>query len=237
MVTTILPGGSHSAQDALEVYRRGYIVRLIEALGDTYEAVWWVSGDDEFFLLAKQFVLAYPSKTYNLSSYGEEFPAFLRETCPFPDIPFLPFLADFEWMFKNIFHMPQHQTVSQETIQEITQQGNIRFQFGPSVQLFTSPFAVYDIWKLRGTCQTGQHPNDWNHTQRLLLYKKNEQIFVNELQDNEFSILHKLLTAQTLEDALNEASKEFPEMNQEQISQLFQVIVHTGIIQHVSAAC
>ncbi len=106
LVASITPGGSLLSADSLDVYRHGFIVRLTESLGDIYEAVWWVTGDEEFFRLAKMFILSKPSHAYNLSSYGHEFPEFLRIERPLPDLPFLPDLAQFEWLFKDIFHTP-----------------------------------------------------------------------------------------------------------------------------------
>ena len=191
LVAAIIPGGSLSSHDSLEIHRSGYIVRLTEALGEIYEAVWWVAGDEDFFRLAKMFILSNPSHTYNLSSYGQEFSKFLQKERPFPDLLFLPDLARFEWMFKNIFHTPQHEPVSPEAIQAITQQGNIRFQFGPSVQIFSAPYAVYNIWKLRGTCQNTIPPDDWNHDQHLLLYKRNDQIFVNRIAGESNIVFYK----------------------------------------------
>ena len=228
------PGGTLSIPDSLEVYRRGFIVRLTESLGEIYESVWWVAGDEEFFRLAKKFILSQHSEAYNLSLYGQEFPDFLQAEHPFPDLPFLPSLARFEWLFKNIFHSSQHESISQEEIQSITQEGHIQFIFGSSVSLFTAPFAVYDLWKVRGTCHDGQPPIEWNHAQRLLLYKKHDQIFVNELDDVEYTILEKLLGGSTLESSLNETAKQYPNLEQEQISKLFQVIFHTGIIHRLS---
>ncbi|WP_447968548.1 HvfC/BufC family peptide modification chaperone [Nitrospira sp. M1] len=231
----ITPGKDLTSHDALDVYRRGYLVRLTEALGETYEAVWWVAGDEEFFRLAKTFIQSYPSQTYNLSTYGAEFADFLEKARPFPDLLFLPDLARFEWLFKNIFHMPQHEPASQETIQAMTQQSNIRFQFGPSVHLFSAPYSIYNIWKLRGTCHDGQPQPDWNIAQHLLLYKKHQQIYVNELQQVEYNLLEHLCTGLSLEEALHHTLNHYPEMSQTEISQLFQVMVHTGMIQHITS--
>ncbi len=233
LVAAITPGGSLLSTDSLEVYRHGFIVRLTESLGDIYEAVWWVTGDDEFFRLAKMFILSRPSQAYNLSSYGHEFPEFLRMERPLPDLPFLPDLAQFEWLFKDIFHTKQHESVSQEAISTITQEGNIQFTFGPSVHIFSAPFTVYDLWKLRGTCHDGRPPVEWDHPQHLLLYKKGDQIFVNELDKVEYMLLEQLISGSTLEQSLTEAAALFPDLDQEQISKLFQVIFHTGIIQNI----
>ena len=232
----IAPAKDLSALDALEVYRRGYVVRLTEALGETFEAVWWVSGDEDFFRLAKMFILTYPSRTYNLSSYGEEFAKFLEKERPFPDLPFIPDLARFEWLFKNIFHTGQHESVPEETIQSQAQQGNIRILFGPSVQLFTSPYKVYDIWKLRGTQHEKQPITEWDQSQYLLLYKKRDQIFVNELQEIEYCLLQQLIAKRSLEETLTATMIQFPDMTPTQISQLFQVMVHTGIIRHIEGS-
>ncbi len=235
LVSGITPGGSLTSPDSLEVYRRGFIVRLTEALGDMYESVWWVSGDEDFFRLAKIFILSQPSHTYNLSSYGHEFPEFLEKERPFPDFPFLPDLARFEWLFKNIFHTQQHESVSQESIQHnISQGGNIFFKFGSSVHVFSARFAVYDIWKLRGTCHDEAPSIEWDREQYLLLYKKDDQIFVNELDHVEYTVLQQLLDGSTLEESLNSAATQFPDLDQQQISKLFQIVVHTGIIRHLS---
>ncbi len=53
LLKEIVPGGSLSAKAALDVYRTGHIVRLTEALGETFEAVWWVAGDTHFFRLQR----------------------------------------------------------------------------------------------------------------------------------------------------------------------------------------
>ena len=233
LLETLIPGGTLTPPDALNVYATGHIVRLTEALGETYEAVWWVCGDEDFFKLAKHYILANPSTTYNLSFFGKKFPLFLEQVLPFPDLPFLEDLARYEWTFKELFHTRQHESVAPDKIQSLTEDATIQFQFGKAVRLFSSPYAVYDLWKLRGTPHEGKPPVEWDRPQRLVLYKLTQQIFVHELGEHEFQILASLQAGQTLEASLALISEQGGEIHQDQISQLFQFVFHSGIIGQI----
>ena len=60
LLNGIIPGGNLSTQEALEVYLNGYPARLTDALGQVYEAVWPVLGDEEFFRVCREYILKYP---------------------------------------------------------------------------------------------------------------------------------------------------------------------------------
>ncbi|GEM_PF-1044261 len=233
LLDTLTPGGTLTGPDALQVYANGVIVRLTEALGETFEAVWWVCGDEDFFALAKHFIQARPSTTYNLSKYGKEFPDFLDEVSPFPDLPFLGDLARYEWTFKELFHTGQHESVSPDHIQSLSEDATIRFRFGQAVRLFSARYAVYDLWKLRGATHQGKPPVEWDHSQRLLLYKKDRQIYVNEMDEAEFFVLRRLHDGDSIDATLQSAVDTYPHFSQDRISNLFQMVFHTGIIQHI----
>jgi Putative DNA-binding domain len=231
--THIAPGGKLNTPDALNVYGNGVVVRLTEALGETFEAVWWVCGDEDFFQLTKFYIQTHPSSTYNLSNYGAEFPDFLDRMAPFPDLPFLGDLARYEWLFKFLFHAKQHDSVSQDALQSLTEEATIRFHIGSAVRLFTSPYAVYDLWKLRGNEHTGAPPTEWDRPQSLVLYKKDKQIFIREVGDAEYGILQALQEGAPLDSALASAVDAHPDFDQQRVSNLFQMMFHTGIIQEI----
>ena len=233
LLQTLTPGGTLTGSAAIDVYGKGVTIRLTEALGETFEAVWWVCGDEDFFALAKRFIHARPSTTYNLSQYGKEFPEFLDKVFPFPDLPFLGDLARYEWTFKELFHTRQHESVAPEHIQSLAEDPAIQFQFGQAVRLFTSRYAIYDLWKLRGTEHEGKPPVEWDRPQRLVLYKRTQQIFVHELDEQEFQILHSLHAGQMLEAALALISEQEVPIQQDQISLLFQFVFNSGIIEHI----
>ena len=231
----IIAGGSLSSETALEVYRTGHIVRLTEALGETFEALWWVAGDDDYFCLAKEFLLAHPSTTYNLSDFGELFPAFLAARQPFSDLPFLADLARFEWAFKEVFHLPSHTSLTPDQFQQHSLSGNLRFVFAPSVRLFHSPYSVYEIWKRRGTEQQSLSEDDWKTPQWLLLYKHQQQIYVKHVNEPEYLLLDYLCSSASIEESLERTMKDFPDLTASTVSDVFQIINHTGIVTHLKS--
>jgi hypothetical protein len=233
LLNEIIAGGSLSSETAVEVYRTGHIVRLTEALGETFEAVWWVAGDDDYFSLAKEFLLTHPSASYNLSDFGESFPAFLAARQPFPDLPFLADLARFEWVFKEVFHLPSHTSLTPDQFQQHMLTGNLRFTFAPSVHLFHSPYSVYEIWKRRGTEHESLSKDDWKTPQWLLLYKHQQQIYVKHLNEPEYLLLDHLWSGASIEESLERTMEDFPDLTASTVSDVFQIINHTGIVTHL----
>ena len=57
----IKPGGTLNVEQAMSVYRNDYYARLSEALGEHYESIWFVVGDDEFSRLTRSYIDLYPS--------------------------------------------------------------------------------------------------------------------------------------------------------------------------------
>ena len=229
----VIPGGDLSVLDAVEVYRRGYRARLTEALGETFEAVWWVLGDDGFFRLADRYLHAYPSRSHNLSDVGEHLPAYLKETEESQEFPFLPELARFEWMFKELFHTGQHDSVPPERIQSLIATSDASVMFGAAVRLFESPYAVYSVWNRKQTAPDDRSSLVLDREQRLLLYKKNRQILVKEVDGAELQVLSSLMAGQTIAQAIGTALDRFGEISHVCIETLFPFIFHAGIMQAI----
>ena len=229
LIREIQPGGSLSPMGAIEVYRTGHLARLTEALGETYEAVWWVTGDEYFFQLAKEFLLKQGSQSYNLSNFGEFFPGFLLERQPFTDLPFLGDLAQFEWTFKEVFHSPTHTALSPEDFQKHPLSGDLSFSFAPSVRLFYSPYSVYEIWKIRGTDQSSLPEDMWNLPQWLLCHKHGQHVYVKCVNEQDYLLLQALMEGATIEEALVQTLETFPNLHPSKVSELFRTIHTTGI--------
>src|SRR5688572_29447575 len=60
----IIPGGSLDVKGALGVYQNGYPARLTEQLGETFEAVWWVLGDEDFLTVCRTYIAENGSQSY-----------------------------------------------------------------------------------------------------------------------------------------------------------------------------
>ncbi|MDE2512332.1 MAG: putative DNA-binding domain-containing protein, partial [Elusimicrobia bacterium] len=146
LVAAVAGGGKLTAEQAVAVYRDGYPARLTEALGETYEGCWRVLGDAAFMAAAKDFIARTPSRTYNLSDYGEEFPDFLESRSDVEDAPFIGDMARFEWTFKGLFHEKAHPVLPPAVLAAKARPDAVLI-LGAAVRLLALRHRVYDIWK------------------------------------------------------------------------------------------
>lgn len=218
-----------SIESCLNIYTRGYKARLIESLGQTFEATWWVLGDEDFFMLAEKFVVHNPSKSFDLSDYGIDFPTFLKTSSNFISIPFLSELAHFEWNFKTLFHSadtPKPEDFSNRLSQDL----NLKLQLVPSVVLWKSDFAIYDIWKRRTGPITVLSDLNLNRKEYLLCRKLDGKVHITYLEEPEFFLLQKFTSPTSLDEALDSFQTRFSDLTIESIQNLFLRIGGLGVL-------
>ncbi|MDG0815637.1 HvfC/BufC N-terminal domain-containing protein [Bdellovibrio svalbardensis] len=231
VLKTFKPGGQLKLKEAFEVYHKAYIARLTEALDETFEGVHWVLGDHIFQEVCQNYIDTQPSTSYNLSDYGASFPDFIRLHPAIKGIPFVFDLARFEWRFKNIFHAPSPDPLTVERIQELMNEDDFKVSFVEAMELFESPYAIYDIWTRRKEPQYEFENIDWELPENLLLYKKDKKIYVKKIANEEFRILKELRDGKSVSAALAEQPTS---MSPDKISQLFQMMMRAGIIDDIT---
>jgi putative DNA-binding protein len=205
LVAAVTGGGELTAAEAVDVYRGGYPARLTEALGETYETCWRVLGDEGFFAAAKGFLERFPSRTHNLSDYGEEFPEFLESLPVAADAPYLGDLARFAWTFKELFHAKPHAGLAPAVLAAKARPESV-LRLGAAVRLLSLRHSVYGIYRRDLEDEAPIHERDWKGEQRLILYKKEgNPIFVRELAAPEHAALKALAEGRPLADALESA--------------------------------
>lgn len=214
-------------KQALLIYETGYIARLTEALGASYETCWWVLGDKGFFQVCHDFILSQNSRDYNLSHYGQEFPEHLKNHSLCQEFPFLFKLAQFEWFFKEIFHKPNYKAISPETLSNLNAFADFKIKISPSALLFKADYNIYNLWK-----QKKENPEDKSlkHIEEqtnLLLYKKDCNIYIDEIEEDEFFMLESLKKGYSLGESLERAHTI---LLPERIHTIFKNMMHRSII-------
>lgn len=201
----IAPGGTlKCAEDALEVYSRAYKATLTEALGETFEGVWSVLGDERFFDLALDYIRSVPSISFNLSDYGEIFPEFISTHRENKSFPFLKDLARFELIFKDLFHSSKPK-IEQLSERFLSLDPDSKITFLPSMRLFKSKFSVYEIWQKRHDQESEVSETIFN-PQFLMLYKGFDQkIWIIKLKCWQYDLIDFLQNGSSIEDALTKA--------------------------------
>ena len=71
-----------SAQQRVDIYAAGYVLRLVDCLRCEFSLLAQYMGDSLFSTFAKAFIVTVPSKSWSLYYLGEQFAEFLAQTKP-----------------------------------------------------------------------------------------------------------------------------------------------------------
>jgi hypothetical protein len=230
LVGAVTGGGKLTPAEAVDVYRGGYPARLTEALGETYETCWRVLGDEAFFAAARDFIARFPSRTYNLSDYGAEFPEFLESLPVADDAPYLGDLARYAWTFKELFHEKAHASLDPVVLAAKARPEAV-LRFGSAVRLLALRHRVYAIFRRDLDDDTPIEESEWKGAERLILYKKEgNPIFVRELTAPEHAALTALAAGRPLAEALTGADG----LDAASTAELFAFVSESGIVTEVA---
>ncbi len=224
----ILPGGKLATpSEALAIHGEGYLARLTEALGEMYQSVWFILGDDEFFAVCAQYIQKHPSRSYNLNLYGFDFPSFIAQTAQAKEFPFLSELADFELSFNQIFHSLESPALPPAILhQRFTDNPQLQLQLVPSLQIKNYQHPIYKIWK---ACKEEYHLASVERTtEGLCLYKHQEKVFVQTLSQVGQSLLRKLQAGMALEGIFEETEIDLQDL--EAVQSFFCWLTASGLV-------
>ena len=227
----IIPMVKMNANQCLNIYRRGYEARLTEALGETFEACWWVLGDDDFLRLCKKYINENHSFFYDLSDYGNNFPKFLASQEECAGITFLEDLAKFEWIFKEAFHSPNAGQSSEDWPANDNDAQLSLFSLKNSHVLFSSNFSVYEIWKLRSKNIESLSDLDLNKSNFLLIKKISSQIYIDTIDDKIFFVLEKLANGLPIADVIEILVEKYENIESSEVQNIFSKIRNLNALQ------
>lgn len=202
MSDQMIPIGDLTAQDVLDIYYSDYSARMKEALGEFYETVWFLLGDEDFFSLCEEYIDENPSQLRDLNQYGDEFPAFLKAHELSIDLPYLFEVAEFEKNFWKLFH------ADVETLEQVFPQNleSARCRFSNGLVLLSFDYNILALWDLRkGNISEEQweHDVDINISQHILLRREKDQVFIHSISKAEYSLLAELQKGVEVGEALS----------------------------------
>lgn len=178
-----------SGFESLNIYRNDYFCRLQNVLGEHYPMTWKILGDEQFYHLAKDYLLKNPSQSWDINSYGHCFPQYLEANSPSAvteHFPFIPDLAHLEWANHVFFH--EDGEPSPVTDLPTTEDKIGRLQLSDKLLLFTSVYQIPSIYRAAQNNES-QRPIDWNQPSFYFLSKKDFQVQLEDLNEAQFRLL------------------------------------------------
>ncbi|PJZ26944.1 DUF2063 domain-containing protein [Leptospira hartskeerlii] len=225
----LLPGGKLDANSAISVYQNGYSARFTEALGEKYETVWRILGDEDFFETAKSFIKEHSSHSYNISDYGEKFPDFLKKN--FPEHPVLAQIADFELYVFRIFHLSKNEGTDLQNGLHQGETEDLKVVFHSSILFLEYSYPVYQLWKSEDQEDLPQFLKE--KKQYLVLGKKGSDLFVSEIEEWEWSFGKSLHEGKSILGSLKICGS--PPKGLGSISEFLSGMTRNGLVIQVSS--
>ena len=104
------------ARARLGVYADAYRLRLLDVLGNDYEALRRFLGTERFERLGHAYIEAHPSDTASVRWFGRHLPEFLRHSAGYAARPVLAEMAQFEWSKGEVFDAPEAEPLRLEAV-------------------------------------------------------------------------------------------------------------------------
>ena len=200
-------------EERLAVYAVGYLVRMREALRETYEAVHHALGDRRFGELAEAYATQHPSADYNLSFIGRHLEQFLK-TSPLTDaLPFLPDLARLEWHISLAFHAAEQPPLNPSTLANIPAEKweTATLTFQPAVSVVASAWPILDIWQARARPHEAVSIEVVDRPQQVLVSRRALEVHCELIEARQCAVLEGLLAGRSLGQVLGEVASALGE--------------------------
>jgi hypothetical protein len=137
-----------SPERRFNVYRNNVFSSLVECLRARFPVVARLVGEDFFTAMARVFIGQRPPTSAALLEYGREFPDFLRTFEPVSALPYLPDVAQLEWLMAYAYHAPDARQLPADALvglgEEVLEAG---LELHPSCALLISRYPVFSIWR------------------------------------------------------------------------------------------
>lgn len=126
-----------SRSERLEVYHQAYRLRLIDALRNDYPALEAFVGEDDFVVIANEFIAAYPSHHPSLRWLGEKLAEFLSTHPTWENQIPVAELAEFEWAQTMAFDAADERTSTLKDVRVLAPDAwmTMQLKFHDSVQI------------------------------------------------------------------------------------------------------
>ena len=112
----ILPSRTLTAAQRLSIYQNMYPLRMEDALEADYPALKRFLGDEAFGRLVRDYVAAFPSRSYTLNRLGDQLPEFVRTTAALRHRGFCHDLARLELAMTEVYDEVETPPLSPEAV-------------------------------------------------------------------------------------------------------------------------
>lgn len=190
----IKDGPRLGSRRAIEIYQEDYEARLTGALKNTYRSINYFIGDELFHHLATDYIKKYNSQSPNLDDYGEYLSDLIKNHQLNNDYIFLSELADFEWNFREIFHLEQVPGVDHSALSLMLTNHSAKICLVKSARLLNYNHSITSLYELKDKNLSNDDFFDFKIPEYILMIKNNLLVSTFTLSFNQWKVMANFLT-------------------------------------------
>jgi len=194
--------------ERLDVYGKGYFVRIKQTLESDYSYVQSLLGKPLFDEIIMEFIQTHPAKSYNLIHFGEDFPEFLR--AKLPNMPWLADLATYELNKIHSYHCSRAAPIDIEKFKTIPieQWNNAKFSFQKHLILMKTKWPIHLLLNF-GDSKKSFSPDQVSAVDSYyMVYQHDDATYLRSIEDQEFKIIELLQFGESLGDVCSAIDDE-----------------------------
>jgi hypothetical protein len=152
------------------VYRNNVVVGLVKALRHRFPVVEKIVGEEFFAAMARVFVIEQPPRSALLTTYGDEFAAFIAAFEPARELTYLADVARLEAARTQAYHAADAAPVDANRFAALDTGvvGEIGIELHPSVGVVRSPYPIVTIWAMNSGEQELAPIENWRGEDALV---------------------------------------------------------------------
>lgn len=232
----VLPSLHLSPVERIAIYRRMFVLRMIDAMEIDYPGVKHALGDS-FNDTVMDYVGKYPSNSYTLNHLGRRFPPFIRDS-DLPQKEFLYDLSRLELALTENMDAPDSPLLSGETIARLQPEEWEKASLVPVTALTLMEFEYPAAEFLRAVVDDDSPavPEEKEHNS-VVVYRKQHATWFKQLSPEEYALLSSLCSGIPLVRSLELLVERFPGRQKELERNVFEWFgdwIHRGMFSSVT---
>ncbi len=211
-----VPGGLVDPQGRIagkrfDVYRNNVVVSLSNALGEAFPVIKKLLGDNNFNILAGQFVRQHPPSSPVIALYGDEMPGFLETFEPVQSLGYLPDVARLELALRQAYHAADATAFDATILQDLPPDRllSARFTLAPAFRMIVSDWPIVSIWRFNS--EDGPKPS--MRAETALITRPDLDPTVADLSPAGGAMVAALANRDTFGDAMEAATAQDPDFD------------------------
>ena len=195
--------------ERVEVYREQFHLRHLKNVADDYPTLAWaIGGADAFAVLATEYLVAHPPRTWDLQRLGADMPQFVERHAKWGSSAHACDAARLDWAFMEIFDAPDAPPFDTSVLASTPEDRwpEARIELLPALRLVAMQSVLQEV---RDAVRAGKQPAESPQAETRVVVWRDKACFLRHvaIDSGAFDLLRRLRDGDPLGSACEAAAR------------------------------